>query len=159
MSSIFYYEIRLSRDPSPGCRPSTTKGGPILRPTVSLTAANDSACVNQTALSLTGLPSGGTYSGTGVTGSTFNPSVAGLGPKVITYTYSDANNCSNTATTTVLVDACVGVDELVGVTVTVGVSVGVVVFVGVTLGVNVFVGVFVGVGVGVGVAPAGGKAP
>jgi hypothetical protein len=97
-----------------GCSASTSTTVVVnTLPTVSLTTINDSVCVNQTVLVLNGLPSGGTYSGTGVTGSTFNPSVAGLGPKVITYSYSDANNCSNTATTTILVDACVGVDELV----------------------------------------------
>jgi hypothetical protein len=96
-----------------GCSASSTTTIVVnALPTVSLSAANDSACVNQTTLALTGLPSGGTYSGTGVTGSTFNPSAAGLGPKVVTYSYSDANNCSNTASTTIIVDACVGVDEL-----------------------------------------------
>jgi gliding motility-associated-like protein len=43
-------------------------------------------------------PPGGTFSGTGVTGSFFNPSVAGLGAHVITYIYSDVNSCSDTIT-------------------------------------------------------------
>lgn len=45
-----------------------------------------------------GLPSGGTYSGIGVSNNTFDPSIAGTGNHLITYTYTNANNCSNTAT-------------------------------------------------------------
>lgn len=53
---------------------------------------------NQSSFSLNGSPSGGTYSGaTGISGNSFNPSQAGLGSKTITYTYTNGNNCSNTA--------------------------------------------------------------
>jgi len=41
----------------------------------------------------TGSPSGGTYSGTGVTGTNFSPSTAGIGSELITYTIS---GCSTT---------------------------------------------------------------
>jgi hypothetical protein len=44
-----------------------------------------------------GLPSGGTYAGTGVLNNTFDPSVAGVGTWNILYTYSDANGCLNSA--------------------------------------------------------------
>jgi hypothetical protein len=42
----------------------------------------------------TGSPSGGTYSGTGVSGNTFNPSVAGVGFHLITYTKSGCSPVS-----------------------------------------------------------------
>ena len=45
-----------------------------------------SYCTNSQAATLTGSPGGGTFSGTGVSGSTFNPTAAGVGPHVITYT-------------------------------------------------------------------------
>jgi hypothetical protein len=44
-----------------------------------------------------GSPAGGTYSGTQVSGNVFHPSAAGDGTYNITYTYTDANNCTNTA--------------------------------------------------------------
>jgi len=54
-------------------------------------------------ITLTGSPSGGTYSGTGVIFSAFNPSIAGPGTHSITYTYTDQNNCTATKTKTILV--------------------------------------------------------
>lgn len=42
-----------------------------------------------------GWPSGGVYSGTGVSGDTFDPMVAGPGVHSITYAYADTNQCSN----------------------------------------------------------------
>lgn len=42
-----------------------------------------------------GSPTGGTYSGLGVTNGVFDPQV---GSQAITYTYTDSNSCSNTAT-------------------------------------------------------------
>ncbi len=43
----------------------------------------------------TGNPIGGTYSGTGISGITFNPSIAQEGTHPITYFYTDSNGCSN----------------------------------------------------------------
>jgi uncharacterized protein (TIGR02145 family) len=61
-------------------------------------AALTNVCVNSPAFTLTGgTPAGGTYSGTGVTGTTFTPATAGPGTFNITYTYTDANSCTNTA--------------------------------------------------------------
>jgi hypothetical protein len=69
-------------------------------------------CLSDGAAALTqGSPSGGTYAGTGITGTVFSPSAAGLGIYPVTYTYSDANGCQNTASGTITVDACLGLDE------------------------------------------------
>ena len=66
-------------------------------PTVTL-APFTSICSEAAALTLSGgLPAGGTYSGIGVTGGSFNPVTAGLGPHPITYTYTSTQNCTNTA--------------------------------------------------------------
>ena len=62
-------------------------------------------CVSDAAFSLSASPSGGAFSGTGVSGSTFTPSVAGVGPKVITYTVSNAG-CQSVSTRTILVNEC-----------------------------------------------------
>ncbi|MFZ1532877.1 MAG: T9SS type A sorting domain-containing protein, partial [Chitinophagaceae bacterium] len=48
---------------------------------------------------------GGAFSGTGVAGSVFTPSVAGVGPKAITYTVSNAG-CQSVVTRTILVNEC-----------------------------------------------------
>ena len=46
-------------------------------------------------VSLTGVPAGGVFSGSGVTNSTFSPSEAGQGTHTITYSYTDPlTNCS-----------------------------------------------------------------
>jgi gliding motility-associated-like protein len=53
-----------------------------------------------------GSPLGGTYSGTGVTGTTFNPATAGAGMHLITYSYTDPfTSCTNIATQTITVHA------------------------------------------------------
>jgi hypothetical protein len=59
-------------------------------------------CIDAADITLEGSPAGGTWSGTGVTGSSFDPSV---GTQTLTYAIIDANNCSNSATTTITVNA------------------------------------------------------
>jgi hypothetical protein len=69
-------------------------------PTVSHSAVAD-VCGNAGIQALTGgLPAGGTYSGTGISGSDFNPTA---GTQSITYSYSDANSCSDATTFTISV--------------------------------------------------------
>ena len=80
-------------------------------PTVALTNLN-TVCDTDGSFALSGgTPAGGTYSGTGVTNNNFNPSTAGAGTYTITYTATQ-NGCSNTATNTIQVDACAGIDEV-----------------------------------------------
>ncbi len=71
---------------------------PVLNPGVYSTV-----CLNGSPVTLTGTPAGGTFSGPGVTGSSFNPGTAGIGTHTINYTYTDANSCANSATTTITV--------------------------------------------------------
>jgi len=55
-------------------------------------------------VTLSGLPAGGVFSGTGVSSNTFNPAVSGAGTFVITYSYTNpTTGCSNTATTSITV--------------------------------------------------------
>ncbi|MFZ9847885.1 MAG: beta strand repeat-containing protein, partial [Flavobacteriales bacterium] len=76
-------------------------------PVVALTLIDDAACVDEAAFNLGGgTPLGGTYSGTGVGVSpSFNPGTAGVGSHTITYTYTDGNGCTNTATDAMTVNA------------------------------------------------------
>jgi hypothetical protein len=72
-------------------------------PNVSLGNFN-SRCINGGTVTLNnGNPSGGTYSGTGVSGNIFNPNVAGAGLHVITYSYSDIHGCSASDTSSIRV--------------------------------------------------------
>jgi uncharacterized protein (TIGR02145 family) len=54
-----------------------------------------------------GIPLGGTYTGTGVNSSTgvFTPSVAGIGTKTLTYTYTNFAMCSANKTMTIVVQS------------------------------------------------------
>ena len=55
-----------------------------------------------------GTPSGGVYSGTGVSGGMFDPAQAGAGTHVLTYTVMDANGCSGSDTSAIVVSPFVG---------------------------------------------------
>ncbi|MFM8917404.1 MAG: beta strand repeat-containing protein, partial [Bacteroidota bacterium] len=67
-------------------------------PTVSC-PANLTLCINDAALTLSGAsPSGGVYSGNGVSNGVFNPATAGAGTHTITYNYTDGNGCSSNCT-------------------------------------------------------------
>ena len=49
-------------------------------------------------------PIGGSYSGLGVSGLMFDPSIAGTGVNAIKYSYSDANGCTNTISQSITVN-------------------------------------------------------
>lgn len=52
-----------------------------------------------------GYPTGGSYSGTGVSGTNFDASSAGVGSHSITYTYTDGDGCSNNTSRNIFVTA------------------------------------------------------
>ena len=66
-----------------------------------------------------GSPTGGVYSGTGVSETTagsgmyeFDPSIAGSGSHTINYTYTDAtSSCQATASTSINVEICTGIED------------------------------------------------
>ncbi|MEM9918690.1 MAG: hypothetical protein AAF990_11365, partial [Bacteroidota bacterium] len=74
-------------------------------PIVAFTAPND-VCINESQFLSTALgsPAGGVYSGPGVTNIgnglsfLFDPATAGIGTHTITYSFTDANGCSGSAT-------------------------------------------------------------
>jgi hypothetical protein len=81
-------------------------------PTVTFTISADTVCTTSGNITLSGMPMGGTFSGTGVTGNTFSPASAGAGLQTITYLYTDANNCSATVTDNIFVDLCLSIGEV-----------------------------------------------
>ncbi len=88
-----------------GCKASST-ASLIVNPLTEVTLAEfESYCTDHGAFELTGgLPEGGTYSGAGVTGNMFDPIAAGLGEHLITYTFTNAFDCANTATAIIKVN-------------------------------------------------------
>ena len=73
-------------------------------------------CVYDPQLLLTGgSPAGGTYSGPGISGATFDPAAAGNGNHTVSYTYTDTvAGCSISASEPLIVSACTGINELPG---------------------------------------------
>ncbi len=82
-------------------------------PNVSVTPANSNLCVSSGSISLTGSPSGGTYSGTQVSGNSFTPSSTGTFTPI--YSYTASTGCANTASTSIVVSTCTGIDALSGI--------------------------------------------
>jgi gliding motility-associated-like protein len=68
--------------------------------------ATDPICVREASVSPgSATPAGGFFTGIGISGSLFNPNVAGAGTHLITYTFVDANQCSSSASDEIQVDA------------------------------------------------------
>ncbi len=95
------------------CGSSSTQTAAITvntTPTVSYLQSPATVCINWAPFTLSpGSPAGGTYLGAGVTGNSYNPSLAGAGNQNILYSYTDANNCSASSSQFIYVDACTGI--------------------------------------------------
>lgn len=78
-------------------------------PTVTLAPLDNYINIHANAVSLSGSPEGGTFSGSGISGTTFNPASAGLGRKTISYNYTNTSGCSSVATQTTIVYDTTGV--------------------------------------------------
>lgn len=91
-SSTVYYSLS-----SGSCTYSASKNVTVTQG-ISINFSNFSACTNGSAHALDASPTGGTYSGTGVSGSNFYASITGAGSFNITYTVSGV---SKTVTATV----------------------------------------------------------
>lgn len=79
-------------------------------PVVSYSQSPSIACDDATSIVLSAAsPAGGTFSGTSVSGNTFDPSVAGTGTHIITYEYTDINGCSASDTSSIDVVICTDV--------------------------------------------------
>ena len=81
-------------------------------PVVSLSSVSGPICVNSATVALSGNPAGGVFSGSGVSGSIFDPAVSGAGAFVVSYDYTDLNSCTATASNTISVSLCTGIEEL-----------------------------------------------
>lgn len=66
-------------------------------PNVTLSGLAATYCEDVSLVNLIGSPTGGTLSGTGVSGMQFSPGSAGPGTYVLEYSYTDGNNCTGVA--------------------------------------------------------------
>jgi hypothetical protein len=81
-------------------------------PTVDLTFSNNQLCASDPPLLLTeGIPSGGSYSGMGVSGTNFNPSAVSVGNCTITYIYTSPQGCTSSDSSTIDVNICTGINN------------------------------------------------
>ncbi|PIP53838.1 MAG: hypothetical protein COX07_08565 [Bacteroidetes bacterium CG23_combo_of_CG06-09_8_20_14_all_32_9] len=88
-----YYAYYTYTD-SYGCSDSDTGSFLILSAeTAYFTGISTSHCPYDSPDTLTGVPAGGTFSGPGITGNIFSPSITGSGIQTIVYTYDNLNGC------------------------------------------------------------------
>lgn len=79
-------------------------------PVISLSASTGTMCLNGNQIVLSGIPSGGSFSGLNVQNNLFTPIMSGTFTPV--YNYTDPNTgCSNTTTTAILVEICTGINQ------------------------------------------------
>jgi hypothetical protein len=78
---------------------------------LTLTTSATNLCVSDGSASLLALPSGGTWSGTGVSGNAFNPAVSGAGTFYPVYTVTNASGCVVSDSVAITVDVCTGITE------------------------------------------------
>lgn len=99
-----------------GCHVSDTirlaNGHPL--PNVSFALPQSTFCIgNYPAVTLQGgVPAGGAFSGSVVVNDTIGLVSATAGNYMITYSYTDNNGCSNSATDTITLKVCTGIDEV-----------------------------------------------
>jgi hypothetical protein len=88
-----------------GCSDTSTVTIAIQPPATALILGLDSSyCINDASVELVAEPSGGLFSGPGISGNTFDPSQALVGENVITYNYTDSVGCGAFAADTLLVN-------------------------------------------------------
>ncbi len=88
----------------------TALANPNIVPTVTFNPLAD-ICINAASYTLVeGSPAGGTYSGIGVIGGQFDPSVSGYGVFTIDYNYTDLNGCLGMNQQPITV-GCASIDE------------------------------------------------
>jgi len=105
----------ISVTPENSCGLGTPSTLPVIvnaLPVVSISGLNTFYCEYNSPVTMVGVPSGGVFSGPGVAGSVFSPSVAGVGTWSVVYTYTDGNGCTNDETIIVDVDVCTSVGSV-----------------------------------------------
>jgi uncharacterized repeat protein (TIGR03803 family) len=68
----------------------------LATPVVQITGGLDSSyCINEASVQLYAFPSGGTFSGNGISGNSLNFSIGNTGQQTLRYSFTNSNGCSN----------------------------------------------------------------
>lgn len=81
-------------------------------PVISFGLPSDTICSNNGTINLSATPTGGTFTGNGVTGTIFDPQAFSGTNVAIVYDYTDGNSCSNSKSDTAFVTLCTGLNEI-----------------------------------------------
>ncbi len=84
---------------------------PVALPVVSISGLDTLYCIDDAPIAVLPFPPGGTLSGTGISGISFDPVLAGEGTHVISYSYTDSYGCSADTSVTTRVDLCLTADQ------------------------------------------------
>lgn len=107
VAGVGSHSITYFYNDTSGCGNISTTDSIVVNPlpNTSLAAADNSVCIDAAQVTVTTSPTGGSLTGTGISGTSFDPSTAGTGTHTITYSYTDGNGCSAIAEDTVTVNA------------------------------------------------------
>lgn len=76
-------------------------------PVVEFAGLASTYCSNSSMVTLTGIPAGGVFSGSGIVGDYFDPAAVGVGgPYTITYTYTNTSGCTSSQSQQVMIVYC-----------------------------------------------------
>lgn len=79
---------------------------------VNFTVSPDTLCTNGGSVTLSATPSGGVFSGNGVSGTSFSPATAGAGTDTLVYTYTDTIGCQSFGGAIVTVEVCGAINNI-----------------------------------------------
>jgi Ig-like domain CHU_C associated/Lysyl oxidase/Secretion system C-terminal sorting domain len=106
----FFYEWEVSEADMVCATPRATATATVTPgPAVTVTGLAANYTTVDPMANLVGNPAGGTFSGPGISGSTFSPALAGAGTHTITYTYTDVNGCIGSTDITTIVSPGVSI--------------------------------------------------
>lgn len=107
VAGVGSHSITYFYNDTSGCGNISTTDSVVVNPlpNTSLAAADNSVCIDAAQVTVTTSPTGGSLTGTGISGTSFDPSTAGTGTHTITYSYTDGNGCSASAEDTITVNA------------------------------------------------------
>ncbi len=106
-SNTTVYNVTASN--GTGCN-SSASATVVVDPTpqINISATQTMVCTTDGFIPLNGIPSGGVYSGAGVTGTNFDPTT-GAGNYYAVYSYTNANGCSAMDSVNIIVSICTGI--------------------------------------------------
>ncbi len=101
------YGYTVTATTSAGCTASGTATVTVNAPTpVTIGNIPDTVCISDQVIPLAASPGGGSWSGIGVSGTSFIPPATAVGTYTLTYSYTNSFGCASTATKRIAVKDC-----------------------------------------------------